>query len=213
MGVLDQQEIPALHLHHVSPGNVVCFTSTGTQASINVTPDFLQQAGYAAEAAEVCQVSESHQTLLEEGAEGGVHGADRSTDEIHPDETAIEPNLTRGNKFQHLRELGNEADAARLAGSEPWHKTAQIDSCSNAERRSHVLAELFWAENPIGVEGDFWSRIANFGQADLIAERVDVCAQLNVVHAIFLQSFQTRNFGNQVHDAIFTAHQLAKSER
>jgi hypothetical protein len=27
---LDQQEIPALHLHNVSPGDVVCFTSTRT---------------------------------------------------------------------------------------------------------------------------------------------------------------------------------------
>jgi len=36
MGNLDQQEIPALHLHNVSPGNVVCFTSTRTQASINM---------------------------------------------------------------------------------------------------------------------------------------------------------------------------------
>lgn len=34
--ILDQQEIPALHLHNVSPGNVVCFTSTRTQASINM---------------------------------------------------------------------------------------------------------------------------------------------------------------------------------
>jgi hypothetical protein len=28
--VLDQQEVPTLHLHNVSPGNVVCFTSTRT---------------------------------------------------------------------------------------------------------------------------------------------------------------------------------------
>ena len=27
---LDQQEVPALHLHNVSPGYVVCFTSTRT---------------------------------------------------------------------------------------------------------------------------------------------------------------------------------------
>jgi hypothetical protein len=34
--VLDQQEIPALHLHDVSPGNVVCFASTRTEASIDM---------------------------------------------------------------------------------------------------------------------------------------------------------------------------------
>jgi hypothetical protein len=34
--VLDQQEIPALHLHNVSPGNVVCFAPTRTEASIDM---------------------------------------------------------------------------------------------------------------------------------------------------------------------------------
>jgi len=52
-GILDQQEFPALHLHYVSPGDIMCFTTTRTELSVNVAPHFLQQARYATETSEV----------------------------------------------------------------------------------------------------------------------------------------------------------------
>ena len=45
------------------------FTTTRTESSINVAPDFLQKTRNSAKTSEVCEVAETHQTFLEEGAE------------------------------------------------------------------------------------------------------------------------------------------------
>jgi len=53
LGILDQQEIPPLHLHHVSPGDIMRFTATWTKLPVDVAPDFPQQARHTAEAAKI----------------------------------------------------------------------------------------------------------------------------------------------------------------
>jgi len=171
-------------------------------------PDLLQEVGNSAEASKICEVPETSHALVEEGAEGRRGGADRAPNEIDPDETAVEPSRAGRNELEHLGQLLHETDAAGLAWREAGNETAEVDTGRQAERRCQVLAELPWVEHPIGIEGDLGAGLPNLRQTDLIAQGVDVLAELDVAHAILLECFQTGDLGDQVHHAIVAAHQL-----
>jgi len=189
------------------------FASPRTEASIDVAPDLFQETRYSTETSQVGQVTQSHETLLEEGAEGGVCRADGASDEVDPDETSIVSSGSGGDELENLRESRNEANTARLAGSETWHETAQVDSSGQTEGGRHVPAQLLWAQDAIRVEGDLRSRSTDLRQANLITEGVNMLAELDVIHAFSLERFQAGNLGNQVHDTVFTAHQFAQTKR
>jgi hypothetical protein len=65
-----------------------------------------------------------------------------------------------------------------LAWLEARDKTAQINSSSNPEGCRYIAAQL--------LRRDLGSEIADFGRSNLVAERVNVHAKLEVVHAFIL---------------------------
>src|SRR5436190_23566258 len=50
---LDQQEIPALHLHHIPPGNVRRLRAARSRLSIHVAPHLLEEADHSPKAPHV----------------------------------------------------------------------------------------------------------------------------------------------------------------
>ena len=54
----------------------MCFSTTWTEASIDMAPYFLEEACDAAEAAEIGEFAEGRKTLLEEASEWRVGCAD-----------------------------------------------------------------------------------------------------------------------------------------
>lgn len=210
--LLDQQEIPALHLHYISPGDVMCLSTARTELPIDMAPHFLQQTRYSAERSKVCQVAKALQALLEERPEWRAGSRDGTANQVNPNERAIEANLARWDELQSLSQLGDESDARGLRRREAWHKAAEVDARGNAERRCDVLAQLLWAQDAVGVEWDLWSRVVDLRETDLVAERVDVLAQLDVIHAVLLESLETSDLGDQIHDSVLATHQLTKSQ-
>lgn len=96
----------------------------------------------------------------------------------------------RGDELQDLRQLRDETNAASLCWGKARHETAEVDASSEAEGGGDISAELAGVEGAVGGEGDFDSDVAEFGEADLVAEAVDVVAELDLVHAVALEGFE-----------------------
>ena len=65
-GNLDQQEVPTLRQHHVSPGDIMRFATTGAEAAVDVAPDLLQDRGDTAEVPKVGKIAQLDHPLVEE---------------------------------------------------------------------------------------------------------------------------------------------------
>lgn len=175
-------------------------------------PDLLEEKSDAAKATVVGEFAETDDALGELGAEGGEGGADGAGNEVDPDETAVEAVGARGDELEHVRQLGDEADAALLGRGEAGDEAAEVDAGGEAVGGSDVLGELAGTEDAVGIEGDGGRGGGELGEAELVAEGVDVLAQLNLVHAVVLESLEAGNLRDEVHDAVVAAHELAQAE-
>ncbi len=216
---LDEQEIPALHLHDIPPVDVRLW-SLGRDADgrlsrlgVGLEPDLVEKARDATKAAIVGQVTELNHAVLEEAPEARAGDADGATDEIDPDQRAVEARGPGGDVLEHGGELLDEADAARLAGVEAGDQAAEVDAGGETEGDGHVLAQLLGAQAVVGIEGDLGRGLADLGQADLVAKDVDVLAEGDVVHAVPLERLEAGDLRDEVHDAVLAAHQLAQAQR
>jgi len=210
-GLLDQQEVPALHLHHVSPGDILRLAARG-RLLVRATPHLLEQTHDAAEAAEVRDVAQLPDALGEERPEGRARRAHGAADKVHPDHAPVEPVRPAGDELQDLGELRHQADAAGLAGAEARDQAAEVDARGEAEGGRDVLAQLLRAQRAVHAERDLRPRLAHLGQPDLVAEAVHELADLDVVHAVELQRLEAGDLGDEVHDAVFAAHELAQAD-
>ena len=109
------------------------FATTGAEAPVDVAPDLLQDRGDAPEVPKIGDIAQFNNAPLEERAEGRRGGADRTTDEVDPDEAAVVTTWPFRDELQYASQLLDEADTAGLAWCETRDKAAQVDAGSQAE--------------------------------------------------------------------------------
>ncbi len=114
--------------------------------------------------------------------------------------------------MEHGGEFVHEADAGGLRRGEAGHEAAEVDAGGEAEGGGDVLGELLGGEGAVGVEGEGRGRLVELGQADLVAQDVHVLAEGDVVHAVLLEGLEAGNLRDEVHDAVFAAHELAEAQ-
>lgn len=151
--------------------------------------------------------------LSEDGAEFTTRRRERAGNEQRPDERAVEAGWSRGNVVQCFDESRDQVDGAGLVAIEARHETAEVDTGGNAEEAGHVLCQDISADGACGRGvGVFEGLVGGFGEFELLAERRDVRADGHGVNAVGgSEGVETGDFGDEVHDAVIAAHELAET--
>ncbi|KAL2287256.1 hypothetical protein FJTKL_05761 [Diaporthe vaccinii] len=202
---LDEQEIPALHLHHVPPVD---------KRLLSLLLRFLRldASRCACRGARRASKASLGDTVFEERSERRSYATHRPAEQVDPNQGTVKAAWPGRDVLQDVRQTFNEVDAAGLGWVESRHKTAQVDARCEAESLRHVLGQLLRAQRAVGIEGHLGTSLAHLGEADLVTKDMDMLAQCNVVHAIALERFEAGNFTDEIHDAILAAHELAETE-
>lgn len=209
MTLLDKKEIPTLLSHHVPPVDALSFASC--QRLIIYVPNMSKQLSNSSDRAEARRIAHLSHALEEDIAEWRVRKGGRACNEDRPDERSIEAFWAGRDEIHRVREHVDKVCDVLLLAIEARDQRAQIDPSSEAEDGRHIRTELLRPESSCGRIGIVERWHITFSDGDVIAEQLDMCAKLDLIHAVVLQCFQASNLGDQEHDAVVAAHELTET--
>lgn len=205
---LDQEVVPTFLLHRVAPADALehslpCIRVVGV-------PNVLQQFTHPAKGAEVGGFAKALAALSKHGAERRPFHGVGASHEDWPGKGSIESLWTIWDEIHELGKSGDEMAHARLPRLITRNERAQIDACCDSKHRGDIDAELLWTKSACGREAALHRALGGFCSAERIRERFHILAEHQLVELI-LAGIQTRDLGDEEHDAVITAHQLRQA--
>lgn len=198
-------------MHRVPPVDTL-FDAFGEVVVVD-RPHLVEECLHPSERTAVGGITETGGALGEHLAERRVGKRDCACNKQGPYERAVKA-LRSGRDVVHsLAECADKVGVDGLSAVEIWDQAAEVDASRQAVDCSHVPAELpgknlASRRKRAVVRANWW-----FRQADLLAEKLNVLAKLDIVHTLLLEGVEASNFRDQVHDSVFTAHKLSKTRR
>jgi hypothetical protein len=205
----NQQEVPALLVHRVPPVD----TLNGALCEVVVVdpPDFAEEFLDSSKRAQLRSVAQLASALRKHSAEGRVGESDRSSHKKGPDQRAVETSGSSGDVLHCLAEGVDQVDAALLGAIKARNKAAKVDAGGEAEDCSHVLAKLPWEKLTSWCACHVQRPMGRLCEADLLTKKLNVLAQLGLIHVLKLERLEAGNLRDQVHDSVFATHELCKT--